>query len=160
MAAGLAPSGPSPAAAIAPVDHSLKSSSEQAATDERRQHTLMLVSETMIRDQKLAVAIETVHRPVSDEDAVTPEQVTAEFESWRIRELQRLQRTMAAVSERQAEMDEIKRRRALPAEQRDREDIAYANKLRQEKQILNAASKQTSSIDETAFKFWHKGAFA
>ena len=73
----------------------------------------------------------------------------AEFDSWRARELARLLRDKQAQTERDEEKEDIERRRALPEEQRLREDMEYAEQTRQKEK------------GEMGFlqKYYHKGAF-
>jgi microfibrillar-associated protein 1 len=86
---------------------------------------------------------------VDDTDDVDPD---AEFQLWRLRELSRLARDKQRALEREEEREEIERRRALPAAQRDAEDEEYARRTREEAK---------DNRGERAFleKFWHKGAF-
>lgn len=86
---------------------------------------------------------------MDDTDDIDPE---AEFEAWRLRELSRLTRDKEAALEREAERDEIERRRALPEAQRLREDEEYARKTREAKE----ANRGDGVFME---KFYHKGAF-
>ncbi len=83
---------------------------------------------------------------VDDTDGLDP---GAEFDLWRARELARLLRDKQAQAERDEEKAEIERRRALPEEQRLREDLEYAEKTRQREK------------GEMGFlqKYYHKGAF-
>ena len=83
---------------------------------------------------------------VDDTDGVD---ATGEFDSWRARELARLLRDKKAQTERDEEKEEIERRRALPEEQRLREDMQYADQTRQKEK------------GEMGFlqKYYHKGAF-
>lgn len=84
---------------------------------------------------------------LDDTDDVEPE---AEFAAWRIRELERIQRDRAALRAKEEERAEIERRRALPAEQRDREDMERAEQSRKDKKKGAQGFMQ---------KYYHKGAF-
>lgn len=84
---------------------------------------------------------------VDDTDGLDP---AAEFEDWRARELARMLRDQQAAAERDAEQAEIEKRRAMPEEQRLREDEAYAQKTRDEKPKGERAFME---------KYYHKGAF-
>ena len=84
---------------------------------------------------------------VDDTDDLEPE---AEFEAWRIRELARIKRDKEAEVQRELEREEIERRRALPEEQRLKEDMENAKRTRDEKPKGQQRFLQ---------KYWHKGAF-
>ena len=84
---------------------------------------------------------------VDDTDGLDPE---AEFEAWRIRELARIKRDKEAEVRREIEREEIERRRALPEEQRLKEDMENAKRTRDEKPKGQQKFLQ---------KYWHKGAF-
>ena len=84
---------------------------------------------------------------IDDTDGLDPE---AEFEAWRLRELGRIKQEKEAEVARELEREEIERRRALPEEQRLKEDLEHAQKLRAEKPKGQQKCLQ---------KYWHKGAF-
>ena len=84
---------------------------------------------------------------VDDTDDLDPE---AEFEAWRFRELGRIKKEKEAEVQREEELAELERRRALPEAQRLREDMERAQKLREEKPKGQQKFLQ---------KYWHKGAF-
>ena len=84
---------------------------------------------------------------VDDTDGLDP---TAEFEAWRLRELGRIKTEREAELQREKEREEIERRRAMPGEQRMKEDVERAQKLRDEKPKGQQKFLQ---------KYWHKGAF-
>lgn len=84
---------------------------------------------------------------MDDTDGLDPE---GEFEDWRARELARMLRDQQAAAERDAEQAEIDKRRAMPEEQRLREDEAYAQKTRDDKPKGERAFME---------KYYHKGAF-
>jgi len=84
---------------------------------------------------------------VDDADGVDP---SGEFDAWRLRELARIKRDKEAEIVREQEREEVERRRALPEEQRLKEDLEHANKLRDEKPKGKQVFLQ---------KYWHKGAF-
>lgn len=84
---------------------------------------------------------------VDDTDGLDPE---GEFEAWRLRELARIKRDKEAEMQRELEREEVERRRALPEEQRLKEDMERAEKLRAEKPKGQQKFLQ---------KYWHKGAF-
>lgn len=84
---------------------------------------------------------------VDDTDGLDPE---GEFEAWRLRELARIKRDKEVELQRELEREEIERRRALPEEQRLKEDLERAEKTRAEKPKGQQKFLQ---------KYWHKGAF-
>ena len=84
---------------------------------------------------------------VDDTDGLDP---LGEFDAWRLRELARIKRDKEAEIAREEEREEVERRRALPEEQRMREDLEHAKKLREEKPKGKQVFLQ---------KYWHKGAF-
>jgi microfibrillar-associated protein 1 len=84
---------------------------------------------------------------IDDTDDLDPE---GEFEAWRLRELERIKKEKEAQIARDEELAEIERRRALPEEQRMKEDMEHAQKLRDEKPKGQQKFLQ---------KYWHKGAF-
>ena len=84
---------------------------------------------------------------VDDTDGLDPE---GEFEAWRLRELARIKRDKEAELARELEREEVERRRALPEEQRLKEDMERAEKTRAEKPKGQQKFLQ---------KYWHKGAF-
>jgi microfibrillar-associated protein 1 len=83
---------------------------------------------------------------VDDIDGLDP---AAEFDAWRARELARLLREKQAQAAKDEEREEIERRRALPEEQRLREDMEYAEATR-------AREKGQMGFLQ---KYYHKGAF-
>ena len=84
---------------------------------------------------------------VDDTDGLDPE---GEFEAWRLRELARIKRDKEDAVRRELEREEVERRRALPEEQRLKEDLEHAEKSRQDKPKGQQKFLQ---------KYWHKGAF-
>jgi len=84
---------------------------------------------------------------VDDTDGLDP---AAEFEAWRLRELARIKKEKEDELLREEEREEVERRRALPEEQRMKEDLEHATKLRDEKPKGQQKFLQ---------KYWHKGAF-
>ncbi len=84
---------------------------------------------------------------IDDVDGIDPE---GEFEAWRLRELARIKRDKEEELKREKEREEVERRRALPEEQRMKEDMEHAEKLRAEKPKGQQKFLQ---------KYWHKGAF-
>lgn len=74
----------------------------------------------------------------------------AEFEAWKLRELGRIKRDRESEIRREQEREEVERRRALPEEQRLKEDLEHAQKSR------DAKPKGQQKFLQ---KYWHKGAF-
>ena len=84
---------------------------------------------------------------IDDTDGLDPE---AEFEAWGMRELARIKRDKEAELAREKEREEVERRRALPEEQRLKEDLERAEQSRKDKPKGQQKFLQ---------KYWHKGAF-
>ncbi len=84
---------------------------------------------------------------IDDTDGLDP---ASEFEAWRLRELSRIKKEKEEELLREEEREEIERRRALPEEQRLKEDMERAEKTRSEKPKGQQKFLQ---------KYWHKGAF-
>lgn len=84
---------------------------------------------------------------MDDTDGLNP---AAEFEAWRLRELNRIKTEKEEELRREEEREEIERRRAMPEEQRMKEDLERAQKLREDKPKGQQKFLQ---------KYWHKGAF-
>ncbi|KAF7340133.1 RdRP-domain-containing protein [Mycena venus] len=118
----------------------------EAEAEERRKQSHDLVAESIRRE--LAEKEKEDQIPdVDDTDGLDPE---AEFEAWRLRELGRIKKEKEEELRREEEREEIERRRALPEEQRLKEDLERAQKLRDEKPKGSQKFLQ---------KYWHKGAF-
>ncbi|ORX33934.1 splicing factor, Prp19-binding domain-domain-containing protein [Kockovaella imperatae] len=104
------------------------------------------------------LAGETIRRELAEREAVDLQPTVddtdglddaAEFDAWRARELGRLLRDKKAQAARDEEREEIERRRALPEEQRLREDMEYAESTR---------AKEKGQMGFLQ-KYYHKGAF-
>ncbi|RSH92283.1 hypothetical protein EHS25_008698 [Saitozyma podzolica] len=118
---------------------------EEEEREQRKVDSKELAGETIRRE--LAEKEATDLQPdIDDTDGLDP---AAEFEEWRARELARLLREKQAQAERDEERDEIERRRAMPEEQRMREDMEYAEATR-------AREKGDMAFLQ---KYYHKGAF-
>ncbi|KAL5534673.1 hypothetical protein ACEPAG_1137 [Sanghuangporus baumii] len=114
--------------------------------EERKKQSHDLVAESIRRE--LAEKEKEKETPdVDDTDGLDPE---GEFEAWRLRELSRIKRDKEAEAAREREREEIERRRALPEEQRLKEDLEHAKETRESK------SKGKQKFLQ---KYWHKGAF-
>lgn len=96
------------------------------------------------------ISIEEKEEEISDVDDTDGLDPSAEFEAWRLRELGRIKTEREAELQREKEREEVERRRAMPAEQRMKEDMEHAQKLRDEKPKGQQKFMQ---------KYWHKGAF-
>ncbi|WRT64687.1 uncharacterized protein IL334_001621 [Kwoniella shivajii] len=118
---------------------------EEETREEKKLASKELAGETIRRELAEREA-QTVEQTVDDTDNLDP---TGEFDAWRARELARLLRDKQAQAERDEEQAEIKRRRAMPEEQRMAEDMEFANKTR-EKDKAQMGFLQ---------KYYHKGAF-
>ncbi|OAX43640.1 hypothetical protein K503DRAFT_789395 [Rhizopogon vinicolor AM-OR11-026] len=114
--------------------------------EERKKQSHDLVAES-IRRELLEKEKEEIIPDVDDADGLDP---AGEFEAWRLRELGRIKKEKEEELRREEEREEIERRRALPEEQRLKEDLERANKLREEKPKGKQKFLQ---------KYWHKGAF-
>ncbi|KAF8807643.1 hypothetical protein BYT27DRAFT_7223445 [Phlegmacium glaucopus] len=119
---------------------------KEGEAEERRKQSHDLVAASIRRE--LAEKEKEEEIPdVDDTDGLDP---AAEFEAWRLRELGRIKMEREAELQREKERQEIERRRAMPAEQRMKEDLERAQKLRDEKPKGQQKFLQ---------KYWHKGAF-
>ncbi|KAF6766436.1 splicing factor, Prp19-binding domain-containing protein [Ephemerocybe angulata] len=126
------------------TEEALKRKEEEALQRKKESHDL--VAESIKRE--LAEKEKEDDVPdVDDTDGLDPE---GEFEAWRLRELGRIKKEKEAELEREQEREEIERRRALPEEQRLKEDMERAKQTRDEKPKGSQKFLQ---------KYWHKGAF-
>ncbi|WVQ75954.1 hypothetical protein IAR50_005590 [Cryptococcus sp. DSM 104548] len=118
---------------------------EEEMEEQRKQASKELAGETIRRELAEKEAAKIVH-DIDDTDGLDPQ---AEFEGWQARELARLLREERAQAERDAEKEEIERRRAMPEAERLREDMEHAQKTREKEK------------GEMGFlqKYYHKGAF-
>lgn len=119
---------------------------KQAEAEQRKKESHDLVAES-IRRELLEKEKEEELVDVDDTDGLDP---LVEFDAWRLRELARIKRDKEAEIAREEEREEVERRRALPEEQRMKEDLERAKKLREEKPKGKQVFLQ---------KYWHKGAF-
>ena len=137
---------------------------KEAEAEERRKQSHDMVAESIRRElaeselrtpllcYTMILTIELEEKEaevpdVDDTDGLDPE---GEFEAWRLRELARIKRDKEVEVKRELEREEIERRRALPEEQRLKEDLERAEKTRAEKPKGQQKFLQ---------KYWHKGAF-
>ncbi|KAI6133392.1 microfibrillar-associated protein MFAP1, Zn finger, CCHC type protein [Pisolithus croceorrhizus] len=118
----------------------------ELAAEERKRESHDLVAESIKRELAEKEKEEDVP-DVDDTDGIDPE---GEFEAWRLRELERIKKEKEEELRREEEREEIERRRALPEEQRLKEDLERAKKSREEKPKGKQKFLQ---------KYWHKGAF-
>lgn len=118
----------------------------EMAAEERKRESHDLVAESIKRELAEKEKEEDVP-DVDDTDGIDPE---GEFEAWRLRELGRIRKEKEEELRREEEREEIERRRALPEEQRLKEDLERAKKSREEKPKGKQKFLQ---------KYWHKGAF-
>ncbi|KAG8983302.1 hypothetical protein FRB90_006141, partial [Tulasnella sp. 427] len=101
---------------------------EQAA-EQKKKDSHNLVAES-IRRELAEKEAEDLIPDVDDTDGLEAE---AEFEAWRLRELGRIKRDKEAQRARELEKEEVERRRAMPEEQRMKEDLEHAKKSRDDK---------------------------
>lgn len=119
---------------------------KELEAEERKKQSHDMVAESIRRE--LAEKEKEIETPdVDDTDGLDP---TTEFEAWRLRELARIKRDKEAALARELEREEVERRRALPEEQRLREDLERAEQSRKDKPKGQQKFLQ---------KYWHKGAF-
>jgi len=118
----------------------------ELAAEQRKKESHDLVAES-IRRELAEKEKEGLIPDIDDTDGLDPE---GEFEAWRLRELARIKKEKEDELRRVEEREEVERRRALPEEQRLKEDLEHANKLRDEKPKGQQKFLQ---------KYWHKGAF-
>ncbi|KAF5311837.1 hypothetical protein D9619_003078 [Psilocybe cf. subviscida] len=119
---------------------------KELEAEERRKQSHDLVAES-IRRELAEKEKEEEFPDVDDTDGLDPAE---EFEAWRLRELGRIKKEKEEEVAREKEREEIERRRAMPEEQRMKEDLERAQKLREEKPKGSQKFLQ---------KYWHKGAF-
>jgi microfibrillar-associated protein 1 len=86
---------------------------------------------------------------VDDTDGLDPE---GEFQAWKLRELKRLKRDREALIAREKEIEEIERRRNLTAEEREKEDQAYLEKQKADREENRHEASYLA-------RYHHKGAF-
>ncbi|KZV95604.1 hypothetical protein EXIGLDRAFT_748065 [Exidia glandulosa HHB12029] len=114
--------------------------------EERKKQSYEMVADSIKRELAEKETKE-LQPDVDDTDGLDP---TGEFEAWRLRELARIKRDKEEELRKEEERLEVERRRALPEEQRLKEDLEHAQKLRDEKPKGQQKFLQ---------KYWHKGAF-
>ncbi|CAG8950224.1 hypothetical protein HYFRA_00008462 [Hymenoscyphus fraxineus] len=85
---------------------------------------------------------------VDDTDDLDP---AAEYAAWKLRELKRIKREREAIEEREKEIEEVERRKALTEEERKAEDDAHIAKQKEEKEGKGKMAYMQ--------KYHHKGAF-
>jgi microfibrillar-associated protein 1 len=91
---------------------------------------------------------DNIEEEVDDTDGLDHE---GEYAAWKLRELKRVRRDRLAIEEKEKEREEIERRRALTAEEREAEDKAY----------IAAQQDEQEGKGKMAYmqKYFHKGAF-
>ena len=146
------------------TEEAIRKKEEEA--EERRQQSHNMVADTIKRELLestsnrlfyLCLLLNAPTLPAEEREAEIPDiddadglDLEAEFEAWRLRELARIKRDKEAEVQRELEREEIERRRALPEEQRLKEDMENAKRTRDEKPKGQQKFLQ---------KYWHKGAF-
>jgi microfibrillar-associated protein 1 len=135
----------------------VESAEEIAAEEERRRKEKAdeMLQAQMERDQAARAAgkkawddEDNIEEEVDDTDGLDHE---AEYAAWKLRELKRVRRDRLAIEEKEKEREEIERRRALTAEEREAEDKAY----------IEAQKDEQEGKGKMAYmqKYFHKGAF-
>lgn len=135
----------------------VKSAEEIAAEEERRRKEKAdeMLQAQMERDQAARAAgkkawddEDNIEEEVDDTDGLDHE---AEYAAWKLRELKRVRRDRLAIEEKEKEREEIERRRALTAEEREAEDKAF----------IEAQKDEQEGKGKMAYmqKYFHKGAF-
>jgi microfibrillar-associated protein 1 len=119
--------------------------------EERRKQSHLLAAATIKREMA-----EKEHQEglpdIDDTDGIDAEE---EFSAWRIRELSRLKADRELTLEKEAERDEVERRRAMPESQRLAEDTARAQASRDAKR----KERQEAAGGDFLQKYYHKGSF-
>lgn len=121
----------------------------RAQAEARRKESHNLAAEHIKREHLEAAAAKEHQTDVDDTDGLDPD---AEFQAWRIRELERIKRDREAASRQEEEREEVEKRRAMPESQRLREDMERAKKQREEK------SQNKGNVGFMQ-KYYHKGSF-
>ncbi|WVO16604.1 hypothetical protein L204_104283 [Cryptococcus depauperatus] len=129
--------------AAAEAEEARKKEEEMEA--QRKLDSKELAGESIRRELAEKEAVDVIPE-VDDTDGLD---LSGEFEAWRARELARLLREKQAQADRDAEKEEIERRRAMPEEQRLAEDLEHARKTREKEK------GQMGFLQ----KYYHKGAF-
>ncbi|GAA5891329.1 hypothetical protein JCM8208_002587 [Rhodotorula glutinis] len=119
---------------------------QAAEAERRRQEAKNLVATSIVRELADKEAQE-VHPDVDDTDGLDPE---AEFEAWKLRELQRLKRDREERYALEKVREEVEARRALPDELRMKEDTQRADQSRKDKKKGQQAFLQ---------RYHHRGVF-
>ncbi|KAG8906302.1 hypothetical protein FRC01_008068, partial [Tulasnella sp. 417] len=97
--------------------------------EQKKKDSHNLVAES-IRRELAEKEAEDIIPDVDDTDGLDAQ---GEFEAWRLRELGRIKRDKEAQRARELEREEVERRRAMPEEQRMKEDLEHAKKSRDDK---------------------------
>ncbi|KAI7895245.1 splicing factor, Prp19-binding domain-containing protein [Mucor mucedo] len=116
--------------------------------EERKKQSHDMLAEELRREKEEATQKEITEYEdaVDDTDGLDEE---AEFDAWRIRELNRIKRDREERIAREKEEEELERRRALPEDVRLKEDLERA------KESKNKEKGQHTFMQ----KYYHKGAF-
>ncbi|KAI8993645.1 splicing factor, Prp19-binding domain-containing protein [Pilobolus umbonatus] len=120
----------------------------EAEIEERKKQSHDMLAEELKREQEEAKQkeIKDYEDYIDDTDGLDEE---AEFDAWRIRELNRIKRDREERIAREKEEEELERRRALPEEVRLKEDLERAKQ-----------SKEKDRGQQTFMqKYYHKGVF-
>ncbi|ORX90374.1 hypothetical protein K493DRAFT_318034 [Basidiobolus meristosporus CBS 931.73] len=117
----------------------------------RKKESRLMAAEEVRREIENPDEDETSNRPpdIDDTDGLDEE---AEYEAWKLRELQRIKRDREERLALEKERAEIERRRAMPEKQRLAEDLAYVREQKESK-------KKERGKPIFMQKYFHKGAF-
>ncbi|SPO39608.1 uncharacterized protein PSFLO_05089 [Pseudozyma flocculosa] len=144
-APGTDPAAPTAAPGTATTSDASAAAAE-AALLARRQESHALAA-ARIRAELAEKEHQETKPDLDDTDGKDPD---AEFQAWRIRELERIKRDREALEEKRREKDEIERRREMPEEERLKEDMERAQKSREDKKRGQQGFMQ---------RYYHKGGF-
>ncbi|KAI8977346.1 splicing factor, Prp19-binding domain-containing protein [Mycotypha africana] len=117
--------------------------------EERKKQSHALLADELKREKEKAAEKNTnqYEAEVDDTDGLDEE---AEYNAWKIRELNRIKRDREERIKREKEEEELERRRALPEEVRLKEDLERAKQTKESKDPGQFTFMQ---------KYYHKGAF-
>ncbi|EEB05081.1 microfibrillar-associated protein family protein [Schizosaccharomyces japonicus yFS275] len=126
-----------------------RSGSESTQTTQSREDVSRQILEETIKNelqQKELLKQQSIITSVDDTDGLDPE---GEYESWKLRKLQRKKRDKERLIRMEREREEVEARRLMNAEERDAEDMEAAEQSRR---------KEKSKMSFMQ-KYYHRGAF-
>ncbi|GAA5974955.1 hypothetical protein JCM11641_006777 [Rhodosporidiobolus odoratus] len=130
------------------LDPEVQEAKRAAEVEKQREASKNLVADSIVRELAQKEA-EVSHPDVDDTDGLDPE---AEFEEWKLRELQRLKRDREARYALEKIREEVEARRAMPEELRLKEDTDRADQSRK-------AKEQNKGQKAFLERYHHKGVF-